>query len=142
MKKLTQIVIATLIMVVLTLGVAIYNANFKAETPSFGSVSQTNGYDYVQFSGAIATSTLISAGRTMLGSVIITEDQVGAVMIYDATSTAAVGNGLTRTVADFQTAEPEGVYTFDTTLKYGLVMVSADGFSFAGDWTVTYRQGW
>jgi len=107
-----------------------------------GSVSQTSGYDYIQKSGAIATSSLIYGGPCILGSVIINEDQAGVVTLWDATSTAAVTKGLYPVkVAIFQTASAEGVYTFDTNLKYGLVMVSADGFAFAGDWTITYRPG-
>lgn len=117
---------------------------YQLATPpaSFGSVSQTNGYAYTQLTGAVATTSQIMSGRGMLGSVIITEDQAGAVVLWDATSTAAVGNGLATRVVDFQNAETEGTYTFDTNLTYGLVFVSDDGFSFAGDWTVTYRQGW
>ena len=33
----------------------------------------------------------------------------------------------------------EGVYTFDAQMNRGLIMVSTDGYTFAGDWTVTYR---
>lgn len=108
-----------------------------------GSVGQTGGYNYIQKSGAIATSSLINAGPTILGSVIINEDQAGVVTLYDATSTAAVtANVYSTKVAIFQAASTEQTYTYDANLKYGLVMVSADGFAFAGDWTITYRPGY
>lgn len=136
MKTLISIVSAILLLMAGTIG-------YLLQPQGFGNVSQNDQYQYKQFTGAIATSTLVNAGRTTLGSVIITEDQAGAVVLYDATSTAAVTNGVYAIrIADFQSAEPEGVYTFDTGLTYGLVMVSDDGFSFAGDWTLTYRQGW
>lgn len=108
--------------------------------PPFGSISQ-NPYNYTQLTGAVATTSVIVAGQSTLGSVVITEDQAGAVVLWDATSTAAVNNGLSVRIADFQTAETEGVYTFDVGLTYGLVFASADGFLFAGDWTLTWRRG-
>lgn len=109
---------------------------------NLGSVTQNSQYDYLQLTGPIATTTLVNAGKTTLGSVIVTETQAGALTIWDATSTSAVNNGVSVRVADLKSAIQEGTYTFDTGLKYGLVLVSDDGFSFAGDWTVTYRQGW
>ena len=114
--------------------------NFNQLEQPLGSVQQGGEYKYLQLSGAVATSTAIKTTRGTLGSVIITEDQAGAVVLYDATSTAAVTDGTYSTaIADFQAAEPEGTYTFDTSFNNGLVFVSADGFSFAGDWTITYR---
>jgi hypothetical protein len=138
-KKILWCSLLTLLVVVIT-GISLFIKS-PVKLP-IGSVSQNNQYEFSQLTGAIATTSVINAGITTLGSVIITEDQAGTMILYDATSTAAVGNGLTKTIAKFQAAETEGVYTFDTGLTYGLVYASADGFSFAGDWTITYRKGW
>lgn len=108
-----------------------------------GSVSQNNQYNYSQLTGSVASSTAtVNTGRTTLGSVVITEDSAVAVEIWDATSTGAIGNGLATKVADLQAALTEGVYTFDVGLDYGLMLKTDDWTAFAGDWTVTYRQGW
>lgn len=107
-----------------------------------GSVVQNSQYEFTQLTGPIATTSLIVGGMTTLGSVIVTETQAGAVVIWDATSTAAVDNGVSVRVADIKSAIGEGTYTFDTGLTYGLVVVSDDGYSFAGDWTLTWRRGW
>jgi len=135
MKKFLLVVGGTLL--IMSIGFLFY-LNWPVQR-EIGSVSQSSEYHFTQLTGAIATTSAIGTNTTVLGSVIITEDHVGTFMLYDATSTAAVGNGLTRTIADFQSAEPEGTYTFDVWLKYGLVYVSADGYSFAGDWTITHR---
>jgi len=127
------------VILLLLAGLIGYNLT-PAQPEPLGSVQQGSEYKYLQLSGAVATSTAIKTTRGTLGSVIITEDQAGAVVLYDATSTAAVTDGTYSTaIADFQAAEPEGTYTFDTSFNNGLVFVSADGFSFAGDWTITYR---
>lgn len=105
-----------------------------------GSVNRANEYHYVHYSGSgIATTSLIATGQGAFGSVIITEDQAGAVWIYDATSTEAIGTGFEETIATFENAQAEGVYTFDVAYRQGLVFVSADGYVFAGNWTITYR---
>ena len=106
-----------------------------------GSVQQGGEYKYTHLTGAsIATSTEIKSTRGTFGSVIITEDQAGAVTVYDATSTAAVTDGTySDAIATFEDAQAEGVYTFDTSFYRGLVVNSADGFTFAGSWTITHR---
>ena len=139
MKTLGTIIgVVTLIMSGL-LGWFICDYNHALETP-VGSVERGSEYSYQQLTGAIATTSLINAYS--LGSVVITEDQAGAMVLYDATSTAAVSGGassLYTRIADFPSASTEGVYTFDVLLSKGLVWVSDDGFLFAGDWTITYR---
>lgn len=132
MNNLTKTIIGILSAVIVLLGG--YTAT------QVGSVTVGNEYKYAQYSGAIATSTLIRTGTAVLGSVIITEDSATAVTFWDATSTEAVTAGVYATkVAVMQAALTEGTYTFDLQLDRGLVMVSTDGYTFAGDWTVTYR---
>ena len=131
----------------LLLGVIVYNGLPQEELqPPMGSVGQTQGYSYTLFSGsALATTTLIQAGTTMLGSAIITEDAASTVFFYDATSTEAVTDGpatLYDAMAVLESAQAEGVYTFDAYATRGLVVVLTDGFTFAGNMTVTWRQGW
>jgi len=135
MKKI--LVPALLLVVGLLAGLLIGRSDIKLPV---GSVTVGNEYQYSQFSGEIATTTLIKLGSSVLGSVIITEDSATAVTFWDATSSAAVTDGTYATkVAVMQAALTEGVYTFDVQLNRGLVMRSTDGFTFAGDWTVTYR---
>jgi len=142
MKKALEIIGVIFMSILISVGILIWYFN-KAEVvkdvENVGSVSQGSEYHFTQLTGAIATTSAIGTNTSVLGSVIITEDQVGAVVLWDATSTAAVDNGLSRRIADFQTAEPEEAYPFDVWLKYGLVYVSDDGYLFAGDWTLTYR---
>ena len=108
---------------------------------SLGSVAQGGEYKYTLYTGSsIASTSLIKTGVGTLGSVIITEDQAGAVTLYDATSTAALDGAaaLFDTIAIFESAQAEGVYTFDTSFYNGLV-ISLDGETFAGNMTVTHR---
>jgi len=125
----------TIVGVIILVGIIFLN-----QPQPIGGVTVGNDYRYSQFSGAIATTTVISVGKRTLGSVIITEDSATAVTFWDATSSSAVDGGTYATkIAVMQAALTEGTYTFDAQLNRGLVMRSADGFSFAGDWTVTYR---
>lgn len=114
---------------------------YLQEDKDLGSLQQGNAYSYSQYTTAVATTTQVFAGQGTLGSVIITEDAAGTVVLYDATSTAAIGSGLETRIADFEAAATEGVYTFDTGLTYGLVFVTSTGYNFAGDWTITWRYG-
>jgi len=136
--KLRNLEIIGGIIIVLLAGI-IYNG--MPATEQFGSVQQGSEYKYTQISGtSVATSTAIKVTRGTLGSIVITEDQVGEVVIYDATSTAAITDGTYSTeIATFQDAQAEGVYTFDTSFNRGLMVQSANGFAFAGSWTVLWR---
>ena len=139
MKKLIIILIVVSLLVA-----GVYSAitilKGRVVPNSYGGVTVGNEYKYANFSGAIATSTEIAGYQGTFGSVNILEDAAGAVTFYDATSTAAVTEGTyADKIAVFEDAAAEGTYVFDLQTNRGLVMVSADGFSFAGDWTVTYR---
>ena len=108
-----------------------------------GSVGQGGEYKYTQLTGAVATtSTAIKSGVGTLGSVVITADSAsGAVVIYDATSTAALSgsSALYSRIADLEDGLVEGVYTFDVSFYNGLVLDTTNWAAFAGDWTVTHR---
>lgn len=104
-----------------------------------GGITQGHEYSYTQYTGAIATTTEVKDGAGTFGGVVITEDFAGVLVFYDATSTTAWSKTNGTRIADFVTASTEGVYTFDVWLTKGLIMESADGFSFAGDITVLYR---
>lgn len=122
-----------------TIGFGIYTLPDRL-VPPLGGVTQGNEYNYTQLTGPIATTTLIvRKPGAVLGSVVITEDQAGAVVLYDATSTTAYSKTNGTRIADFQTAQSEGTYVFDAVLKKGLVLESADGFLFAGDWSILWR---
>jgi hypothetical protein len=124
-------------------GVSIYLNLNTAVDLNFGSVEQNNAYEYVQLTGALATTSAdVIDGTATLGSIVITEDSALAITLYDATSSEAVTDGTYATrVADFEATATEGTYTFDVGLTYGLYMTSIDWASFAGDWTITYRRG-
>ena len=139
MEKLTKNLTIGLIILIALVGAILYKVQ-AGDVISLGSVAQSHEYNYTQLTGPIATTTLIKyQPGLVLGSVIITEDLAGAVVLYDATSTTAYSKTNGTRIADFQTAMAEGVYTFDVGLEKGLVLESADGFSFAGDWTITWR---
>jgi len=135
MKKSSLIIGGTVIAIVLI----IMGLSKVAEEQPLGSVSTASEYKYVHYSGSgIASTTLLKTGSGTFGSVIITEDQAGAVILYDATSTAAIGTGFETAIATFESAQLEGVYTFDVSFYNGLVFSGA-GETFAGNWTITYR---
>lgn len=134
-KKYNQSIVLLMIFALLIVG-----------TPQsiFGGRSATTEFEYdvsnyTQYTGSIATTTQVMSGGGGLISVVITEDFAGDLVFLDATSTTAyaIANG-TR-IADMQSALTEGVYTFDVPVENYLYMVSADGFSFAGDITVIYE---
>ncbi len=135
--KTIQLIGAVIVGVLLT---CVLVFNFPTDVEELGSVNIGNEYHYTQLTGTISTTTVIKTGYGTLGAVVITEDQAGAVVLWDATSSAAVTDGTFATrVADFQTASTEGTYTFDAYLTKGLVLVSDDGFVFDGDWTLLWR---
>lgn len=141
MDKLTnRITIGAIIVIVVLCFIAIRQEQL-AKNP-LGSVSVGGEYKYTLFTGSgIASTTLLKDVSGAFGSVVITEDQAGAVTFYDATSTEAVTDGssaLYDTVAIFESGQTEGVYTFDVSFYKGLV-IDLDGETFAGNWTVTWR---
>lgn len=114
---------------------------YDGQNQNVGSVNIGNDYLYTQITTAISTTTeVLGDNRGVLGSVIITEDQTGACVIYDATSTTAYAISQGTRVADFQSAQTEGVYTFDVMMKKGIILDCVNGYDFAGDWTITFRQ--
>jgi len=137
MKTLITIVGVVVILLAGTIGYLVNGELNKPVEPP-GSVSMASEYHYTQFTGEIATSTHFSNTSTF-GSVIITEDFAGALVFLDATSTSAYALANGTRIADLQSALTEGVYTFDVALSNDLVMVSDDGFVFAGDISVTWR---
>ena len=129
-------IVLTIIVLLLIFSPVLNNETLvSGRTPA--ALSQTIGYNYTQLTGAVSTTSVISSGSGVLGTVIITEDQAGAVVLYDATSTSYLPDS--ARIADFQTAMSEGEYHFDAEFDNGLVFKSDDGFSFAGDWTILYR---
>ena len=147
----TKLNIILLVLALIVVGV-VYQAVGRSDTPnsepliSFGGGSEP--YKYQQFTGAIATTTLLKGGTTTasgnfpgtFGGIVITEDSVNAIVFYDATSTAAVTAGVSNVrIADLQAALTEGTYMFDAGFVQGLVMVSTDGFTSAGDFTVLWK---
>lgn len=137
MKNLTRI---TIIGGLIIIGLLIFLCVKSVSQPvNLGGVPVGSECKYSQKTGAIATTSLIQTGGTTLCGVCITEDQAGAVVFLDATSTTAysVANGIR--IADFQSAFTEGCYELNAYAKNGLVMVSDDGFSFAGDWSIFFR---
>lgn len=138
MEKLARIVTIGGIIIIGLLLVVIFKPQPVSEI-SMGGAPIGSECKYSQKTGAIATTSLIQTGNTTLCGVCITEDQAGAVVFLDATSTTAYSTTNGTRIADFQSAFAEGCYEFNAFAKNGLVMVSDDGFSFAGDWTILFR---
>lgn len=138
MQQLKTIVIVGFILTLTLVGASML---MKADiSMDLGSVSVTDEYSYNQYSGTIATTTLVCSNGCTLGSVVITEDFAGTLIFKNATSTTAYAITNATQIVDMQSALTEGVYTFDVYVPGYLYMVSADGFSFAGDITVTWRD--
>jgi hypothetical protein len=110
----------------------------RSYSPSYASSGAT--YNYTQLTGSVATTSEILDGFGAFGGVVITEDQAGAVVIYDATSTTAYSLSEGTRIADFQTAMAEGVYMFNVLVDNGIIFSSEDGFAFSGDWTILYIE--
>ena len=141
MDKLTRNLTIGLVVLIAMVGAILYlvAVNTGEDVP-FGSTVQGNEYNYNQFTGAISTTTLICSNGCVLGSVIITEDFAGTLIFKKATSTTAYAKTNATQIVDMQSALTEGTYIFDVYVPGYLYMVSADGFSFAGDITVTWRD--
>ena len=137
MDKLNRVV---LIGGMIIIGLLAFIAFKPAVEQPMAGVSPMGEYHYTQFSGAIATTTLVCSDNCALGSVIITEDFAGTLVFKEATSTTAYAITNATQVVDMQSALTEGTYTFDVAIPGYLYMVSADGFSFAGDITVSWRD--
>jgi len=136
MKKI--ILPALLLVVGLLAGLLIGRSDIKLPV---GSVTVGNEYQYNQYSGTVATTTLLKHGPSTLGSVIITEDTAAVIEIYDcATTTEALVASSTYStlITRLQTTMAEGVYTFDVQANRGIV-VSSSLTTLAGDITFTYR---
>lgn len=136
---------AIIVLVVLTIGLYILVlSGFGSDNSLGGRVSSTEYEseitDYTQYTGAIATTTEVMNGMGTFNSVIITEDFAGTLVFYDATSTTSYSKTNGKRITDMPAALTEGVYAFDVWLDNGLIMESADGFSFAGDITITYSN--
>jgi hypothetical protein len=106
-----------------------------------GSVTVGNEYQYSQYSGTVATTTLLKKGPSALGSIIITEDTAAIIEIYDCATTSesyVASTTYSTLITRLQTAMAEGVYTFDIQANRGIV-VSSSLTTLAGDITFTYR---
>jgi hypothetical protein len=147
MEKLnTKIVVFGLLLTLLVGALVVNSYTTVDEEPQMvlGGVNET--YQYQQFTGAIATTTVLKGGSNQtqypgnFHGVVINEDSATAVVFWDATSSAAVTDGTYATrIADFEAAQAEGMYIYDAGFTRGLVMQSTDGFTFAGDWTVLWN---
>jgi hypothetical protein len=141
MDTLTKrITIGGMVVIFLLAGMFYLDAIGQQEESRMGGVNIGNEYAYTQLTGSVATTSEILDGRGMLGSVIITEDPAGTVVLYDATSTTAYSKTNGTRIADLEAAITEGVYTFDVYVQNGIIFETSDGENFAGDLTITYRQ--
>jgi len=140
MEKLTRIVIVGGVIIIGLLAFLIFKPAAKPEVVSLSGVPIAQEYLYTQYTGAISTTTLVCSDKCVLGSVVITEDFAGALVFKEATSTTAYAITNAKQIVDMQAALTEGTYVFDVYVPGYLYMISADGFSFAGDITVTWRD--
>ena len=138
MDKLTRnLTIGVVILILMVGGILL-----KMPVLNSGDVSLSLGggggdYYYKHFSGSIASTTALKSITGSFGGIVINEDSAVAVTFYDATSTTAYSITNATTIAIVQASQAEGVYIYNAGLSKGLVM-SCDGFTFAGDWTVLW----
>lgn len=128
-------IVIGLITIVLAMVAGFYYGSPKEE---LGSVNIANEYKYSQLTGSVASTSAVISAST-LGSIVVTEDQALAIDVWDATSTEAIGSPYAYKIADMEASQAEGVYTFDVSLRHGIVLNTTDWTAFAGDWTITYR---
>lgn len=115
-------------------GVEVTGEYYSTSTASFTGVRLKTA----EFQQEIATATPQNIWTT-LGSVIVASSTQHAMKIYDATSTAALTNTPnTKLVATIGTSTAQGTYTFDSLLRYGLILELEAGFN--GDYIITYRR--
>lgn len=120
-----------------------------SDKTEFGSVGVTDEYQATSTIGitgttykAAQTRHLVQAstyGSATLGSVVVASTTQNAMLIYNATSSAAVVDGTYGTlITTLPAGISQGTYTYDIEMNAGIVLDLAEGFG--GDYTITYRR--
>ena len=120
-----------------------------SDKTEFGSVNVTAEYQATSTIGitgttykAAQTRHLVQAstyGSATLGSVVVASTTQNAMLIYNATSSAAVVDGTYGTlITTLPAGISQGTYTYDIEMNAGIVLDLAEGFG--GDYTITYRR--
>jgi len=120
-----------------------------SDKTEFGSVGVTAEYQATSTIGitgttykAAQTRHLVQAstyGSATLGSVVVASTTQNAMLIYNATSSAAVVDGTYGTlITTLPAGISQGTYTYDIEMNAGIVLDLAEGFG--GDYTITYRR--
>ncbi len=138
MEKLSRITLIGFLIIIALISVILVRMPIAPGDVSLSLGSVGGEYNYQYFTGSVASTTLLKTGQTTLGSVVITEDAAEAVTFLDATSTTAYSIANADTISVLQASLVEGVYMFDILAVKGLA-VSTNGFTFAGNMTVTYK---
>lgn len=137
--KTVGVVLGSVLLVTLIL----VNLWSDREQKAVGSVADGQTYSATTtkaFDGtALPTNTIIKSGTGTFGSVVITGANTGVMAFYDATTTDSTlrTNTATTTIAVFAASTAAGTYTFDVTVKYGLIYQLVSGT--APTSTVTFR---
>lgn len=148
MTRIYQIIVISLLSLILLGGYFMYSG-LIVMPEEMGSVNVTHEYQSTstgamdggaveksaEFDQLIASST---HGTVVLGSIVVASTSAASMDVYNATSSGGFANGDYALVARFPTTTPQGTYTFDTELNYGLfVRLQAE---FSGDYIFTYRR--
>lgn len=129
------------------------NKKYRQEIEEMSLGGVPTSHEYYATNTRNMTGTLMKAAKTdqviatstgrgisiTLGSVIVASTTGEWMDIYDATSSAAITDGTYPSlITRLPTSTPQGTYTYDAALTYGLVLRMYKGF--AGDYVVTYRR--
>jgi hypothetical protein len=109
----------------MSVGSTVTGQEYNATTTSYTWAAQTGGFQ------------LIKKGSGTLGSYVVTSaTAVGAISLYDATTTVNGGVYGTTTLAVIGTGAIGGTYTFDVNFSKGLIVVPS---ATTATGTVTWR---
>lgn len=128
--------------------VAVFMGGYLAlkSNEALGSVAIGNEYQATSTSNmgtghiviGLKDPTAVGAESTVplsvLGSVIVASSSAVAVTLWDATSTTDTAS---TTIGTIKASVTEGVYTFDSAIKRGLIVNLPTGD--AGSYVITYR---
>lgn len=132
---------AAAIIAVLMLGL-VFAFSIK-DKPASGSVMIGGEYQGTTTTSMLtASTTVVYIGSGVLGSVVVTVPQLGtgSFFLYDGTTTTSHPDWSTTTLASFTSGSTAGTYTFDMSVRKGLIFEYKGSASQMSSSTVTFKQ--
>lgn len=142
MKTLQNKVLAMAVIVGLMAVVAVFALFVGNQRQAEGSVMIGGEYQSTTTTALInASTTVVYSGTGVFGSVVITNPELttGTFTFYDGTTTSSHPDWATTTLANFSVGSTAGTYTFDVSVRKGLIF-EYKGSGLLASSTVTFKQ--